>query len=147
MVTHGVLTPPRILNVVCGQLYDATALTPEKSERHPLNRALVGPRRWSEKAIILRLKASAAVVLLCKGFCVSTRRRYLVRDQCFGTAYVSYHQGLNVIRMMVTIPEQLTTPGKNPETLIQQEINSLLLPKIEPRFLRSSVTQSSHNTE
>jgi hypothetical protein len=37
-----------------------------------------------------------------KGFWSFTRRRFLVRDQRFGTACVAHHQSLNVIRRMMS---------------------------------------------
>jgi hypothetical protein len=74
--------------------------------------------------------------LLYKDFWGFTRRRYLVRNQSFGTACVPHHQGLKVMirdppdhietLMMghtgspkTLVPDQVTTLGKNPKTSIQ----------------------------
>ena len=42
--------------------------------------------------------------------------RYLVRDQLFGTASVSHHQGPKTL-----VPEQTMTPSKNPKTFMHQD--------------------------
>jgi hypothetical protein len=70
-----------------------------------------------------------------------TRRCYLVRDERYGTACVSHHQGLNLIQRMMSggrdyietlmmghtgspemlVSDQITTPAKNPKSFIHQD--------------------------
>jgi hypothetical protein len=53
---------------------------------------------WNLETDCAWTRHSCYCVLLYKGFWVFTLLHYLVRDQRFGTACVSHHQGLSVIR-------------------------------------------------
>jgi hypothetical protein len=66
--------------------------------------------------------------LLYKSFWVFTRLCCLVSDKLFGTACESHHQGLYHIDTLMMrhtsspetlVPDQTTTPGKNPKTFVQ----------------------------
>jgi hypothetical protein len=76
------------------------------------------------------LKASAAVVMLYKIFWVFTRRRFLVRNERFGTTCLSHLQGLvhlETLKMgQTSSPETLVETLKmgqtsSPETLVSYQ--------------------------
>ena len=79
----------------------------------------------------MRLKAFAAVYVLYKSFWVFTWRRYLVRDQRFEIACVSHYQPVVHIETLIMghrnsletlVPDQITTPGKNPKTSMEYHL-------------------------